>query len=113
MYELKLHKKLSPKKWQLYSKGQQILMIGTELNRAKNWIDKKQNFETNQCYERAFELIDLTIEDSKWANGLKELLRARELLADLYVQEEKDKQLNQQLFVAFILMTPEAYNLLH
>jgi hypothetical protein len=113
MYDLKLHKNLNLEKWSCYSKGKQILMIANELNRAGNWIEKCQNFEVNQCYERAFELIDLTIEDNKWKNGLKELLRFREVLAALYIQENKDVTMNKKAYEVLLTLSSESYNILH
>jgi len=113
MYTLVLHKNLTTDRWQRFSKSQQILMITTELNRAQTWIEKNQNYETNQCYERAFELFDLTIADPKWQSGLKELLRARDILAELYLQNTKDELTNKQLMDAIILLSTEAYNMLH
>jgi hypothetical protein len=113
MYDLKLHKNLNLAKWSCYSKGQQILMIANELNRAGNWIEKSQNFEVNQCYARAFELIDLTVEDTKWKNGLKELLRFREVLADLYIQKNKDAAMNKKAYEVLLTLSSESYNILH
>ena len=113
MYTLKLHKNLTLKKWCNYSKGQQILMIANELNRAQNWLQKEENFEVNQCYERAFELLDLTLEDKKWHKGIKEILRFREMLAELYVTKEKDKISNKKAYDILITLTPESYNMLH
>jgi hypothetical protein len=113
MYPLKLHKNLTPEKWAGYSKGQQILMIANELNRAKNWIKKNQRDETNQCYERAFELIDLTTEDLKWMAGIRELLRCREVLAELYMQQQKNGALNHMAYECLIALSSEAYNLMH
>ena len=89
-----------------------MLMIANELNRAANWIEKSQNLESNMCYERAFELIDLTVEDNKWRGRLKELLRLREILAELYLQESKDGKLNRLAYDAIISMNPESYNVL-
>ena len=109
----RLHANLSLEKWCSYSQGQQILMIANELNRAANWIEKDQNLESNMCYERAFELIDLTVEDAKWRGRLRELLRLREILAELYLQESKDSRLNRFAYDAIISLDPEAYNLLH
>jgi hypothetical protein len=112
MYPLKLHKNLTPEKWAGYSKGQQILMIANELNRAQNWLEKQQYDEVNHCYERAFELTDLTVEDAKWAGGTRELLRFREILGGLYIQQMKDSALNQMAYKALIRLSSEAYNLL-
>jgi hypothetical protein len=112
MYPLKLHKNLTPEKWAGYSKGQQILMIANELNRAKNWIKKNQWDETNHCYERAFELIDLTLEDLKWKTGVRELLRCREVLGALYMQQQKDGAINHLAYKCLIALSSEAYNVL-
>jgi hypothetical protein len=113
MYPLRLHKNLTPEKWAVYSKGQQILMIANELNRANNWIKKNQLTEINQCYERAFELIDLTVEDSKWAGKVRELLRCREVIAEMYVQKQKDGRLNNLAYECLIALSSESYNMLH
>lgn len=75
------HKNLAKGKWQELSLMEQMGNIGSEINRAINWKGKDQKFfET--AIERAFELIDLTIEDLRWRGRLKEIGRARELLAD-------------------------------
>ena len=53
MCKLKLHKNLKPDKWQELSIKQRELMVANELNRAKNWIKKKDVEEVKNCYERA------------------------------------------------------------
>ena len=104
MYKLKFHKNLDTKKWNKFSKSQQILMIANELNRAKNWIIKGDLDEVNNCYERAFELLDLTISLTTRKNLLKELLRFREIFALQYLNAknpediQKNLMKNQQLF---------------
>ncbi len=47
MYKLKLHKNLESAKWQKFSVKQRELMIANELNRAKNWIEKKGRWKLN------------------------------------------------------------------
>lgn len=113
MSPLKHHKNLSDKKWFAYSKAQQILMIANELNRAKNWIKKKSFQDVNLCYERAFELTDLTIADNKWKGKLKELLRFREYLAEQYIIKNKSAKINDQIYNGLILLSPESYNMLN
>jgi hypothetical protein len=46
-------------KWNRYPLERQILMIGSEFARAKNLRRDNVTGEVVQCYERAFELIDL------------------------------------------------------
>lgn len=111
MYPLKLHTSLSPEKWAEYPKGKQLIMIANELNRARVWLEKNQPKDSESCYERAFELTDLTLEDKKWSNSLKELLRFREILGELYT--EKNIPLNNLTQSTLIALSPESYNLLH
>jgi len=113
LYPLILHKSLTSEKWSSYSKGQQILMIANELNRAKNWIVKEENKEVNFAYERVFELIDLSIEDPKWGIGLKELLRLREIIGMLYLEPKKDIQFNKLCYSSLIAFSHESYNLMN
>ena len=69
--------------------------------------------DVNLCYERAFELTDLTIADLKWQGSLKELLRFREYLAEQYHNEKKDLKINEQLSYGLVSLTPESFNMLH
>ena len=50
-------------RWKEYNIEQQILMIGTEFARAKSLILKNKVEETRKCYERAFEMLDLSKND--------------------------------------------------
>ena len=109
--QLKWHKNLTPKKWQEYTKDKQILSIAAELIRAKNLLLWKKNNEVKQSYERAFELLDLTIEDYNWQHGLKEILRFREAMGELYLKP--NLKLNEKLLNILLTLTPGSYNLYH
>lgn len=113
MYPLKLHKNLNLDKWATYSRGQQILMIANELNRANNFIKTGETDSVNMCYERAFELTDLTSSDSRWLENGRELRRFRELLAMLYADKHKNAELNQQLYMGLLRLSGEAYRMLY
>ena len=65
MYPLIHHKNLTLEKWSKYTLGQQVLMIGNELNRATNLLKNNMIPEVKNCYERAMELTDLTSADIK------------------------------------------------
>ena len=62
----KYHKNLDLKKWQSFSKEEQISNIAAELSRTKNWLAKNDKQEVLNCLNRVFELIDLTIQDTRW-----------------------------------------------
>ena len=64
---------------------QQIIMVTNELNRANS--QKDNHIEYKACLERALELLDFIIDDStKWGKKYKELLRARQFLAQRYIE---------------------------
>ena len=109
MYPLKLHKTLTPEKWRKFSEAQQILMIACEINRAKHWIQKGDWEAVNDCYERAFELLDLTVSLTEKKNKRKELLRLREVIASQYISAEKDFKINELIFQTLLLLNPESY----
>lgn len=106
-----LHTHLTSEKWKSYSPDKQILMIANEINRAKNWIEKKDFEKVSHCYERAFELIDLTVDTSKNKSLIKELLRFRELIATEYVHRVSDKKTNSELFYVLLSLNFESFNL--
>ena len=53
-------------------------MIGSEFARAKNLLRDGVNDEVAQCYERAFELLDLCAMDPQWRPRLTPAERWRE-----------------------------------
>jgi hypothetical protein len=84
------HKSMDSEKWGRFPPERQILMIGSEFARAKNLLHDNVVGEVIQCYERAFELLDLCAMDPRWRPKLKELLRFREMLGELYLDVSKD-----------------------
>lgn len=112
MYTLKFHKTLTTEKWVKFSGAQQILMIANELNRAKNSLLRGDEEETKECYERAMELLDLTICVSSKRNKRRELLRFRELLGLEYLTAKKDVSRIETLTKSLILLNKDAFNVL-
>jgi len=106
-----LHTHLTLDKWKSFSIDKQILMIANEINRAKNWIEKQDFEKVSHCYERAFELIDITVDTSKEKSLIRELLRFRELLATEYVQRVSNEKTNSELFNVLISLNLESFNL--
>ncbi|MFY9462962.1 MAG: hypothetical protein WAP52_02120 [Candidatus Sungiibacteriota bacterium] len=75
------HQTLSAGRWQAFSLAEQMGNIGSEISRANRWQGKNQEHFTAAA-DRALELMDLTIRDSRWRARLKELTRTRELFID-------------------------------
>jgi hypothetical protein len=110
--KLKFHKTLTLEKWSGFPMFKRILMIGSELQRAKNLIVKNDTDETNRCFERAFELIDMTIESTDKKSLRMELLRFRDLLAEQYTKKVKDKTAIENLFGVLLTLNSDAFKLL-
>ncbi len=110
MYPLVYHKTLTTEKWNSYPRFQQILMIANEMNRAQNALLKNDTQNAIHAWERAFELTDLTINDSSNVRYLKELLRFRELSGELFLNP--DANFSKALMNALISLDPKAWNML-
>jgi len=67
--------------WQKFSLMEQLGNIGSEVHRALKWRDRDQKLYKG-AVERALELFDLTLADSRWRGRLREIARARELFCD-------------------------------
>ena len=81
---MKLHQDLTAAHWRKFNIFEQMANIGAEIGRTLNWQEKSPS-DSRMAFERALELLDLTIADPKNRNRLKELLRLRETLADYFV----------------------------
>ncbi len=110
MYKLKLHRTLDSRKWKKFSCGQQLLMIANELNRAKNLLRNHYFLEVRNCYDRAFELLDLTISVTKKTTKLRELIRLRELLGVQYLANSE--KMDNNLLRTLLSLDRESYTLL-
>lgn len=81
------HKNLAAGKWNDLTILEQLGNIGSEVGRAIAWQKKGNNEYKEKALERAFELMDLTVNDERWVvclNRNRELLRVREVLADFF-----------------------------
>ena len=82
------HKSLAVGEWQKLSLAEQMGNIGSEISRAFKWQNKDKELYEN-AVDRALELLDLTISDSRWRARLKELSRVREIICDTFFGGKK------------------------
>jgi len=78
------HKDLASGRWSQLSLLEQMANIGSEVERALNWRKKKNTDYAQKAFERALELIDLTLEIDKNYAHLKEISRMREAIVDYF-----------------------------
>lgn len=98
------HKQLAAGGWSKLSFSEQMANVGSEVERAILWRNKKNYDYSNMALERSLELLDLTVENNKSKSRLKELLRLREILADYFVFDNKyssSDQLWKKYFYSF------------
>lgn len=79
------HKQLARGRWFELTLAEQMANIGSEVERTISWKNKNNRDYSRKAFERALELLDLTVEDAKNRFRLKELLRLREALIDYFV----------------------------
>lgn len=98
------HKELADGKWGRMSFLGQMANIGSEVNRALSWKIKKNQDYSRRAFERALELIDLTLDNVKGQARLKEVARMREAIVDFFAgsnQFGSTENLWRKYFLAF------------
>jgi len=80
-----IHKELASGRWFKLSLLEQLANIGSDVVRTIKWKNEGDLECSREAFERALELIDLTVADSKNRGRLKEILRAREALVDYFL----------------------------
>ncbi|HOY45802.1 MAG TPA: hypothetical protein PKY55_12210 [bacterium] len=101
------HKTL-PERFGSFPKYQQLLMVANELNRAGHQLEDLREYRN--CLERAMELLDLFSGQQHWHPALRELRRARQLIAQHYINPHPAGV--QILLRTLIQLDPTAWKLL-
>ncbi|MEK6727179.1 MAG: hypothetical protein AABY28_00700 [Candidatus Omnitrophota bacterium] len=78
------HKYLAAGRWSRLSFFEQMANIGSEVERALNWRAKHNTAYCQQAFERALELIGLTLDGVTNSSHFKELARLREVIVDYF-----------------------------
>lgn len=102
------HAELTVERWSRFTLAQQILSIGAEMLRAGSSIQGGYPSSVRLSYERVLALVDLTVEANRNHSLRRELLRWRELIAELYIAPELHAQRHRDLLRVLLLFTPES-----
>jgi len=78
------HKDLAAGRWNDLSFMEQMANIGSEVERAVNWRARHNAVYCQQAFERALELVDLTLDSLTSFSRLKEVARLREAIVDYF-----------------------------
>lgn len=89
-----IHATLAQGRWFTFSLAEQFANIGSEIHRLISASKSHDYARFYSTFDRALELIDLSLSDSRWKKGYKEIARLREILCALYFgQNEYDTSL--------------------
>lgn len=85
------HKDLAAGRWKQLSFCEQMANIGSEVERSLSWRAKQNADYSQKAFERALELVDLTLESVTGMARLKELARVREAIVDFFIGSNQFK----------------------
>ena len=102
------HASLSLERWSSFSIDQQILMIANEMHRAGKLLGSADAGRRLGSYERVLNLTDLTVLAQRKRTLRRELLRWRDLVAELYIATAPDSARHAAAFRVLLQFTPEA-----
>jgi hypothetical protein len=102
------HSALSPERWARFTLDQQILQIGAEMHRASRFMAPEDMPHLRSGYERVLRLVDLTVDVSSGLGLRRELLRWRDLVAELYLADASDVDAHRAALRALLLLRPAA-----
>jgi hypothetical protein len=105
-----MHQNLANGKWQELTLIEQLANIGAEVGRALSWKTKGDTKKSQNAMERGLELLDLTINDSRWRHRLKEITRIREIICDYFYGDNEYQSTIESLDKYFLQFAIAARN---
>ena len=78
------HVTLAAGRWRTLPFLEQMAHIGSEAERALNWKERGHKANCELAFERALELLDLSLDDPRNLPRARELARVRESLVDFF-----------------------------
>lgn len=89
--KIQAHQGLAPERWFKFTLLMQIANIGMDIERTIDWKKRGNLDDSASAFERALELLSLTIIDPKHRGKahLKELTRVREVLLDYFMGDNE------------------------
>ena len=99
------HSGLTLERWRSFDRDRQVLMIANEMHRGSRLEEPEA---LRRCYERVLRLADLTAQAADRLAFRREILRWRDLIAELYLDPGLAPGRHRQLLHCLLLMTPVA-----
>lgn len=102
------HAGLTAKRWASFDIDKQILMIANEMHRTAHVLADEEPAARRPGYERILRLTDLTVRAEPRAALRRELLRWRDLVAELYIAETTAPDRHAAALRALLQLRPAA-----
>jgi hypothetical protein len=102
------HAGLTAERWAAFPFAQQVVMIGNEMNRGLFHLEHHAWEMARASYERVLTLVDLTVGLPISTSRRRELLRWRDLVASLYLEDAPPAGGHIEAFRCLLRLTPEA-----
>jgi hypothetical protein len=98
----------TPERWSRFDLGQQILQIGVELQRALKFLRVDRSMQLRACYERALDLLRLTVEVQPDPELRRELEAFGGAIAELHGKPEPDPIAHRRTLRGILQLHPES-----
>ena len=102
------HASLTLDRWLAFPFDQRILMVANEMRRAAQLTQPGDQERRSNAYARVLALADLTIQAPSRPAARRELLRWRDLVAELYIQPGANPPAHQAAWTCLLRFTREA-----
>ena len=96
------HRELASGRWNELSLVEQLGHAGSEVERALKWREKDNPDYCKRAFERALELLDLTLACPAHRHRLREIARTREILVDFFHGENQFSTTGESLSAYFL-----------
>lgn len=100
------HANLTTERWGRFQHSQRVLMIANEMNRATRLMEHSDVTSRRLAYERVLRLVDLTVAVAERPSVRRELLRWRDLVAVLFVEEAARPDAHRAALRVLLQQTP-------
>lgn len=104
------HAGLTEERWSRFGRDQQLLMIANEMHRATKAMGLGEDASVRLSYERVLRLVDLTAAVEAGLTFRRELLRWRDLVAELWFGGPPDPVRHREALAALLAFSPAAWS---
>lgn len=84
-----IHQHLVAGRWMRFTLAEQLANIGSEVSRILHWRESGDRTASEHALQRALELLDLTLANSRPAARLRELARLRDVLCAVFLSSDE------------------------